>query len=176
MGESRSGFHAWAELPSCMIHLHEKPNPGLHRIGSSSCARLNAMVASGLPPSTGGSRPSQPCAIEVQYRIDNVGYVSHRPIGWSAANACCASGGCIGVLIRPGETALTRTPVLAHSIASALAAAFKAPLVNEAKAVGTLLIGWSTRLVVAAELIEIDLDEAHWIVPPPALCRGNSCL
>jgi hypothetical protein len=48
----------------------------------------------------------------------------------------------------PGETAFTRTPFFAHSIASDFVAAFKAPLVRDASTAGTLDIGWSTRLVV----------------------------
>ena len=48
----------------------------------------------------------------------------------------------------PGETAFTRTPFLAYSIASDFVAAFKAPLVRDASIAGTLVMGWSTRLVV----------------------------
>jgi len=38
----------------------------------------------------------------------------------------------------PGETAFTRTPFLAYSIASDFVAAFKAPLVRDASTAGTL--------------------------------------
>src|SRR6266550_4398409 len=48
----------------------------------------------------------------------------------------------------PGDTALMRTPLFAYSIASDLVAALSAPFVREANTAGTLLIGWSTRLVV----------------------------
>jgi len=59
----------------------------------------------------------------------------------------------------PGETAFTRTPFFAHSIASDFVAAFKAPLVRDASTAGTLDIGWSTRLVVTvtASLLVHDL-------------------
>ena len=48
----------------------------------------------------------------------------------------------------PGETAFTRTPLPAHSIASDFVAAFSAPFVRDASTAGTLVIGWSTKLVV----------------------------
>src|SRR3984893_9729723 len=59
----------------------------------------------------------------------------------------------------PGETAFTRTPFFAHSIASDFVAAFKSPLVRDASTAGTLDIGWSTRLVVTvtASLLVHDL-------------------
>jgi hypothetical protein len=41
----------------------------------------------------------------------------------------------------PGETAFTRTPLFAHSIASDFVAALNAPLVSDASTAGTLLIG-----------------------------------
>jgi len=56
-----------------------------------------------------------------------------RPIGCSEARNGWASSGCIGVLMIPGETAFTRTPFLAYSIASDFVAAFKAPLVKRCK-------------------------------------------
>src|SRR3984893_18989849 len=69
-----------------------------------------------------------------------------RPIGWSEAKNGWIPGECIGVLIIPAETAFTRTPLLACSIARALVAAFNAPLVRDVRTPGTLLIGWATRL------------------------------
>src|ERR1700692_2825823 len=46
----------------------------------------------------------------------------------------------MGVLMIPGETAFTRTPFFAHSIASDFVAAFKAPLVRDASTAGTLSV------------------------------------
>ena len=55
---------------------------------------------------------------------------------------------CIGVLITPSETALTRTPREAYSIASDLTTAARPPLVSAVSAQGRLLSAWSTRLVL----------------------------
>ena len=71
-----------------------------------------------------------------------------RPTGCRFARNSWVSGACIGVLMMPGDTALTRMPFLAYSIASDLVAAFRPPLVSEASTDGTLLLAWSTRLVV----------------------------
>ncbi len=48
----------------------------------------------------------------------------------------------------PGETAFTRMPLVAYSIASALVAELMPPLVRFASAVGTAEVAWSVRLVV----------------------------
>ena len=52
-----------------------------------------------------------------------------------------------GVLITPSETAFTRTPREAYSIASERLAATSPPLVRAGSAEGRLLSAWSTREV-----------------------------
>ena len=52
------------------------------------------------------------------------------------------------VLITPGETALTRMPVAAYSMARDLVAAATPPLVSDARAEGTLELACSTSVVV----------------------------
>ena len=64
-----------------------------------------------------------------------------RPTGCRAARNSCVSAGCIGVRMMPGATALTRMPRAAYSMASDLVTAFRPPLVSDASADGTLLIG-----------------------------------
>ena len=59
------------------------------------------------------------------------------PTGCRAPSAAWVPGGCIGVLMTPGETAFTRMPRLAYSIASDLVAAFRPPLVSDASTEGT---------------------------------------
>lgn len=71
-----------------------------------------------------------------------------RPTGWSFASAACFSGACIGVLMTPGATALTRIPRVAYSMASDHDAAFKPPFVTAASTAGKVWVGWSTRLAV----------------------------
>ncbi len=58
------------------------------------------------------------------------------------------SSGCSGVLMTPGETALTRMPRPAYSTASAFVVAATPPLLSEASAEGTLAIALSTSVVV----------------------------
>ncbi len=48
----------------------------------------------------------------------------------------------------PGETAFTRTPWLAYSMASDRVTALRPPLVSAASAAGTPARGWSATLVV----------------------------
>ena len=80
-------------------------------------------------------------AFQEQHGVDDVAWISPiRPTGCRSARNSCVSGGCIGVLMMPGETAFTRMPLLAYSMASDLVAAFNPPLVNEASADGTLLL------------------------------------
>ena len=71
-----------------------------------------------------------------------------RPSGCTAPIASYSEGSCIGVLITPRETALTRTPRSAYSIASERATAARPPFVRDASADGEPLLAWSTRLVV----------------------------
>src|SRR6516162_5272005 len=85
---------------------------------------------------------------QIHHPFDNVRGLSHASQGCSRAKAWCASAGCIGVLMIPAETAFTRTPLPAYSIASNFVAAFSPPFVRDASTAGTLVIGWSTRLVV----------------------------
>ena len=60
-----------------------------------------------------------------------------RFTGWSAGQEVVGLGACIGVLMMPGETAFTRMPLVAYSIASALVAELRPPLVRLASTVGT---------------------------------------
>ena len=81
--------------------------------------------------------------LEVEDRVDDV--ARSRPSGPSGAarpGPSYVSGSCIGVLMTPGATALTRTPRAAYSMASDLVTAASPPLVSDASADGTL-----TRLV-----------------------------
>src|SRR5258708_8551200 len=55
-----------------------------------------------------------------------------RPIGCSVLRPSYVSGACIGVLITPGEIALTRMPAAAYSVASDLVTAASPPLVRDA--------------------------------------------
>ena len=48
----------------------------------------------------------------------------------------------------PGDTAFTRTPRLAYSMASDLVAALNPPLLSEAKTEGTFELACSTSVVV----------------------------
>ena len=59
-----------------------------------------------------------------------------RPMGCRPARKACIAGACIGVSITPGETAFTRIPCLAYSIASARVTALRPPLVRAASADG----------------------------------------
>jgi hypothetical protein len=54
----------------------------------------------------------------------------------------------MGVLMTPGDTALTRTPRDAYSMANERVTAASPPFVSDARADGLVLSGWSTRLVV----------------------------
>ena len=67
-----------------------------------------------------------------------------RPRGTSLASASYVAGACIGVLVVPGATALTRTPLLATSIASDFVSAFTPPLVSAARPAGLEATGRST--------------------------------
>ena len=80
-------------------------------------------------------------AFEIEHRIDDIARSRPcaRPDAVAARNSW-VSGLCIGVLITPGDTALTRTPFFAYSIASDLVAAFNPPLVSDASTDGTLLL------------------------------------
>src|SRR5215831_4641072 len=71
-----------------------------------------------------------------------------RATGCRAASCAYSSTECIGVLMTPGETAFTRIPRLAYSMASDLVAAFRPPFVSAASTAGTPAMAWSTRLVV----------------------------
>src|SRR5258705_5536778 len=74
-----------------------------------------------------------------------------RPRGCRAAMLwyeTASAGSFTDVLMTPRETALTRTPRDAYSMASERATATSAPLVREASADGTVLLAWSTRLVL----------------------------
>ena len=63
-------------------------------------------------------------------------------VSWgNPASAACVSGGCIGVLMTPGATALTRMPRSAYSIASDRVTASSPPLVSDASADGTPFTG-----------------------------------
>src|SRR5438874_1155589 len=59
-----------------------------------------------------------------------------RCIGWSFARKSWVSAGCMGVFTTLGETAFTRMPLSAYSMASARVTASRPPLVNEAIAAG----------------------------------------
>src|SRR5262245_21763594 len=89
-----------------------------------------------------------------------------RPVGCSPARKACASGACIGVLMTPGATALTRMPLSAYSIASDRVTASSPPLVSDASADGTPLTGWFTSVVVTFTMC-----------PPPwvSICRTARC-
>src|SRR5438067_7081165 len=89
-----------------------------------------------------------------------------RPSGCSPARKACVSGGCIGVLMTPGATALTRMPLSAYSIASDLVTASSPPLVRDASTDGTPFTGWPTSVVVTFTMC-----------PPPcaSICRTARC-
>ena len=100
------------------------------------------MVAGGLSSIDMENFPGhKSCTIEVEYRVHDLGYLSHPAHRVECRQRLVRWGTCIGVLMIPGETAFTRIPLFAYSMASALVAALNAPLVREAKAAGTLLIG-----------------------------------
>ena len=66
-----------------------------------------------------------------------------RPTGCSDASVACVSGACIGDLMIPGDTAFTRMPAFAYSIASDFVAAFNPPFVSDASTDGTFEVATS---------------------------------
>src|SRR6478672_11672950 len=84
--------------------------------------------------------------VEIQYCIHDFRYFSHATYRMERGKERMDVGRVHGGHDIPAETAFTRTPFLACSIARALVAAFNAPLVRVVRTPGTLLIGWSTRL------------------------------
>ena len=88
------------------------------------------------------------CRLQVEHAIDDIGDAAHPAEGLKSRQVSWVSGGCIGVAMVPGETALTRIPLRAYSIASDLVAAATPPLVNAARAAGTSWLACSTKVVV----------------------------
>jgi len=86
--------------------------------------------------------------LEIEDRVDDVRDLAHAADRMNPASMACASGTCMGVLITPGETALTRMPRFAYSMARDRVAAAMPPLVKDVSTDGTLELAWSTRLVV----------------------------
>lgn len=105
----------------------------------SRCRRRVSMPAL-WPPSTCRISPVTNGA-ESRYRIaSTMSLISPmRPTGCSDASVACVSGACIGDLMIPGDTAFTRMPAFAYSIASDFVAAFNPPFVSDASTDGTLL-------------------------------------
>ena len=67
----------------------------------------------------------------------------------------------------PRETALTRTPCDAYSIASERVTATSPPLVRAASAAGLVRSAWSTRLVLTLTM---------WPPPWVTICRMARCV
>src|SRR5258707_6317409 len=70
------------------------------------------------------------------------------PTGCMVPSAAWVSTACIGDLMMPGDTAFTRMPRLAYSIARDCVAALRPHLVSDASTDGTVELAEPTRLVV----------------------------
>ena len=106
--------------------------------------------------------------LEVEDSVDDVADLA-RPgrAGAGRPSPSYDAGSCIGVLITPRETALTRTPRAAYSIASERVTAARPPLVRDVSAEGDALLAWSTRLVVML---------TTWPPPWATICRIARCV
>ena len=89
------------------------------------------------------------------------------PAGAARRGRRASRAACIGVLMMPGATALTRMPLSAYSIASDRVTASSPPLVRDASADGTPFTGWPTSVVVR-----------FTTCPPPcaSICRTARCV
>ena len=97
--------------------------------------------------------------LEVENRLDNFLNLAHSPQRVQRGKRGVRLGACMGVLMMPGATALTRIPLSAYSIARERVTASSPPLVSDASADGTPLTGWPTSVVV------------RFTMCPPPLCE-----
>ena len=98
--------------------------------------------------------------LEIEDRVDHVADLAEP---WSAT----PSYDVLCVLITPGATALTRTPLAAYSVASERVTASSPPFVSAASADGDRLSAWLTRLAVTL---------TTWPVPWATICRIARCV
>ena len=105
---------------------------------------------------------------EVHDAVDDVADLAHPAQGVYGGQALYEAGSaCICVLITPRETAFTLTPRAAYSMASERVTASSPPLVNDARAAGSALLAWATRLVVTLTM---------WPPPWSTICRMTRCV
>ena len=77
---------------------------------------------------------------ESRYRIaSTIAHFAHAADRMQRRERRVRFGACIGDLMIPGDTAFTRMPAFAYSIASDFVAAFNPPFVSDASTDGTLL-------------------------------------
>jgi hypothetical protein len=86
--------------------------------------------------------------LEVEHGLDDFLDRAHAAHGVERREEAVRFGRVHGGLDDAGDTAFTRMPLPAYSIASDRVTASRPPLVRAASAEGTAVIGWSTRLVV----------------------------
>ena len=86
-------------------------------------------------------------SLEVEDRLDDIGDLADSSPRVERLGPVYDSGSWAGVLMTPSETALTRTPREAYSIARDRLAATSPPFVRAGSADGLVLSAWSTRLV-----------------------------
>jgi len=81
--------------------------------------------------------------LKVEDGVDDFVRLAHPAHGCRPARNSYISGECIGVFVAAGDTAFTRMPRLAYSIASARVAAINPPFVRAVSAAGSDASGCS---------------------------------
>jgi len=76
--------------------------------------------------------------LQIEHGVGDVRHLAHMADRMQLAQEIMGLGACIGLLMIPGDTAFTRMPRLAYSIAIDLVAAARPPLVSDARTDGTL--------------------------------------
>jgi AcrR family transcriptional regulator len=91
----------------------------------SGCARRVAPFALETSVSSGSTAVdvedlarNERGALQIEDSVDDVADLADPTKGWTSAKPSYDAGSCVGVLITPGATALTRTPRDAYSMAS----------------------------------------------------------
>ena len=129
----------WPRPASTTTSRH--PSSGLSRGARSVAGGLAAVDVQDL---AGDERRG----LQEEDAVDDVADLAHAPERVERRRARrSVSAGCTGVWMMPGETALTRMPREAYSMARDLVAAARPPLVSAASTDGALELACSARVV-----------------------------